>query len=150
MLIENYQFERVAVISPVRSEDGVVERFLPQSRYANLNALPLNRYGAGPFCKFSIPRRLQHAGVYLIVDGGSVLYVGECSNLADRFNLGYGTISPRNCFKGGQETNCRINTLIHEAAAKGAGLSLWFHETDDYKTVESILRSRLKAPWNRA
>ena len=29
-----------------------------------------------------------------------------------RYNNGYGRISPRNCFQGGQSTNCRVNNLI--------------------------------------
>ena len=46
---------------------------------------------------------------------GDLRYVGECANLSARFNVGYGNISPKNCFSGGQETNCRLNNLLYEA-----------------------------------
>jgi hypothetical protein len=63
--------------------------------------------------------------------------------------MGYGIISPRNCFIGGQETNCRLNNLILLAARGGAKLSLWFLPTDEYKGVEHELRASEKPEWNR-
>jgi hypothetical protein len=150
MLVEDYIFESVGEIKPVRSEDGTVERYFPQGRYANEANLALNQYGSGPFCKFSIPSGFGRAGVYLIVVSGSIRYVGECENLSARFNMGYGNISPRNCFKGGQETNCRVNALIWEATSRGAVVELWYHPTNEYKQVERHLRARLRADWNRA
>jgi hypothetical protein len=54
--------------------------------------------------------------VYLISVGERAIYVGECRHLAQRFNMGYGTIQPRNCYERGQQTNCRINMLIFEEA----------------------------------
>lgn len=149
MKIEGYQFDLIGEIAHVRAGDGTVQAFMPQSRYRNALTVPLNRYGAGPFCKFAIPRIHRLSGVYLMVADGRVRYVGECANLSARFNMGYGNISPKNCFKGGQETNCRVNALIYEAVASGTRLDLWFHATDDYKAVEAELRSSLKAEWNR-
>lgn len=77
------------------------------------------------------------------------MYVGECKNLTARFNTGYGQISPRNCFVGGQETNCRINKLILSEAVQGHGVRLWFMQTAAYKTIEMELRSIRRLPWNR-
>jgi hypothetical protein len=51
--------------------------------------------------------------------------VGECANLSARFNTGYGNISPKNCFKGVQETNCRLNNLLYSAIVVGQRISLW-------------------------
>jgi hypothetical protein len=62
---------------------------------------------------------------------------------------GCGNISPRNCIKGGQETNCRLNNLVYMAAQAGGCISLWFYQTADYKSVETLLRSTLKPEWNR-
>jgi hypothetical protein len=45
--------------------------------------------------------------------------------LSARFNAGYGNISPKNCFKGGQETNCRVNNLVHSAALAGERISTY-------------------------
>jgi hypothetical protein len=116
MKIEGFDFAYVADIEPRRSANDSIEALLPQSRYANTRGDRLNSYGAGLFCKFNIPRHHRQSGVYLIVAKAGVKYVGECANLSARFNAGYGNISPKNCFKGGQETNCRLNNLIYVAA----------------------------------
>jgi hypothetical protein len=109
MKVWQYEFAQVCDIEPLRENDGSVRALKPQSRYKNNNALPLNKYGKGPFCKFTIPKGYKVSGVYAIVVNQELKYIGECVNLSSRFNVGYGNISPRNCFKGGQETNCRIN-----------------------------------------
>lgn len=148
MTLAGYEFDYVCDIEPVRSADGSVRQFSPDARYKNTAILPLNRYGAGPFCKFKIPPRLRLPGVYLLMVANYVRYVGECVNLSSRFNAGYGNISPRNCFKGGQETNCRLNTLIFRTVLDGQVVSLSFHVTKNHKAIESILRSALRPVWN--
>ena len=35
-----------------------------------------------------------------IVTNDRLTYIGECQDFAQRFNTGYGQISPKNCFKG--------------------------------------------------
>lgn len=137
-------------ITPTQTADGTVQILMPQDRYAKRDLYPLNKYGAGPFCKFKIPSNYAHPGVYLLTVGDEVRYIGETNNLSRRYNMGYGTISPKNCYKGGQETNVRINNLIYLSALKGEILSLWFHQTDDFKTIEASLRLAHRAPWNRA
>lgn len=149
MDVERYHFEHVADLAPVRMPAGTIQAFMPQSRYANARGLPLNKYGAGPFCKFTVPADYRKSGVYLLVVGPHVRYVGECANLSARFNAGYGNISPKNCYKGGQETNCRLNNLVYRACSEGEMLFLFFHQTADYKAVEARLRAVLRAPWNR-
>jgi hypothetical protein len=83
-----------------------------------------------------------------LVIEGRVRYIGECENLSERFNMGYGNISPRNCFTGGQETNCRINSLVLRSLSEGLKTTLWFHETSDYKRIESDLRAQGGLGWN--
>jgi hypothetical protein len=149
MKIADYEFERIGDINPVRDADGSIERFMPQRRYKNLRNVSLNKYGEGPFCKFKISNRLQTSGVYILTIDDEVRYVGECANLSARFNSGYGNISPKNCFKGGQETNCRLNNLVYLAAIAGQRISLWFFQTADYKAMEAALRSTMKLAWNK-
>lgn len=149
MRIGDYEFEQVGDIEPKRSPDGSILQLMPQNRYHNTRNIPLNRYGAGPFCSFKIPNCFQTSGVYILTVNGETRYVGECANLSARFNAGYGNISPRNCYKGGQETNCRLNHLVYLAAVDGAQISLWFFQTVDYKAAEMTLRSALKLIWNR-
>jgi hypothetical protein len=149
MNIGEYKFIKVCNLSPELDEKGNLKTFMPQSRYLNQKSLPLNKYGRGPFCKFKIPRNYKTSGVYAIVADGEIKYIGECVNLSSRYNMGYGVISPRNCYKGGQETNCRINNLILQEASQGNQLSLWFFETDDYKKIEIKLLEKHNPEWNR-
>ena len=145
----DYEFEYVCDIAPLRETDGSMRQHMPQERYKNARNLPLNRYGAGPFCKFTIPRRFKVNGVYVLTVDGALMYVGECANFSARFNAGYGNISPKNCFKGGQETNCRLNNLLYMALLADRRISLWFFQTADYKSVEVAMRRNLNPPWNR-
>jgi hypothetical protein len=110
MKLGDYDFEHVCDIEPARSAEGILTQFMPQGRYRNARNLPLNTYGVGPFCKFKIPGRFQACGVYVLTVDSELRYIGKCANLSKRFNMGYGNISPKNCFKGGQETNCRPAT----------------------------------------
>jgi hypothetical protein len=148
MKVQGFEFEYIGNIEPARDAGGIIQ-FHPQSRYQNIRQVPLNRYGAGPFCKFKVSTKVQTSGVYILAISGEILYVGECSNLSARFNNGYGNISPKNCFKGGQETNCRLNNLVYLAARDGKQISLWFFQTADYKMMEAALRASLKLAWNR-
>jgi len=149
MKIGRYDFEMVCSIQPETNPDGSIKEFMPQSRYRNDIKVPLNHYGKGPFCKFKIPNGCNNCGVYAIVVEGHAKYIGECVNLSSRYNMGYGIISPRNCFVGGQETNCRINNLILLASKNGTQLSLWFLPTKEYKAIEQELRDLEKPEWNR-
>jgi hypothetical protein len=148
MMIVGYDFSFVCAIETTKEADGSVRQFTPQGLYRNVRNLPLNRWGEGPFCKFRI-KGPAGCGVYALSVGTEVRYVGECANLLKRFNAGYGNISPRNCYKGGQETNCRLNNLVYLAALGGECITLWFFETPDFKRVESYLRSTLRPIWNR-
>lgn len=149
MVIGGYTFVHICNIEPSRGMDGALLALMPQERYEKRDLYPLNKYGAGPFCKFKIPGNYAHAGVYLLTLGEEVRYIGETNNLSRRYNMGYGNISPKNCYKGGQETNVRMNNLIYQAAADGEIVSLWFHRTDTYKEIEAVLRAAHRAPWNR-
>ena len=144
-----YSFGFVCDIAVQRDTDGAVMEFMPQSRYAKAAQTPLNRYGSGPFVKFKIPRNLKQSGVYAVTVDGNLKYIGEAVDLSSRYNAGYGNISPKNCYKGGQETNCRLNSLIHTAILSGAQVELWFCEAGHYKAIEGELRRQLTPEWNR-
>ncbi len=145
----NEVFSYVAKIVPETNTNGSIREYHPQSRFENDGNLALNKYGKGPFCKFKIPRGIDQSGVYALVVNRKVKYVGECRNLSERYNTGYGSISPRNCYRGGQETNCRINNLIFMATASNSDVTLWFHPTKAYKEIELNLRKQLAPEWNR-
>jgi len=148
--IEGIEFRYVCTIALERNSDGMLRTFMPQDRFSNIDGIKVNKYGEGPFCKFKIPRNLEFAGVYALMEASELMYIGECASLSSRYNMGYGNISPRNCFVGGQETNCRINNLILQHVSLGHEISLWFFATANYKAMEVRLRASLSPRWNRA
>ncbi len=142
------RLSKVCDIRAAAGESDSVGEYYPQKRFKNSRNLKLNRYGQGPFCKFKIANGLNKPGVYVISVRGSPQYVDECQNLSSRFNTGYGNISPRNCFVGGQETNCRINNLICRHSKQGDPIELYFTESSNHKDLERHLRKQEPLPWN--
>jgi len=143
------RFNYVCDITPDRDNNGDVKEFSPQKDYDNKKGLKLNKYGDGSFCKFKIPKDYQKAGVYIISVDESPKYVGECENLSIRFNSGYGNISPRNCYTGGQQTNCRINKLILDSVKNSHSIKLFFQETNKKFMLEEMLIDQLSPEWNK-
>jgi len=147
---EGYEFEFVEEILPERDEKGKIKISMPQQSYSEANQSCVHRHGWGPFCKFSISREWGGlTGVYIYLVDGEPKYIGEAKDFGKRVNRGYGNISPRNCFKGGQMTNCRINHKIFESARKGKEIELYFHATDERKRLEKELIRKIKPVWNR-
>jgi len=150
-LIMGYQFLKICNIDPVRDETGSVYEDKPYLRYDNKKGLRLHSYGLGPFCSFRVPSSCNGlSGVYAVRVDGDWVYVGKADDLGVRFNPGYGNISPRNCFEGGPQTNCRINNLILKEVKKGALVELFFYETLELESVEAKLIRTLKPPWNKS
>lgn len=143
------EFQFITSIDPDREATGAIRQFMPQSQYSNIKRLPLNQHGSGPFCQFRISPHLPFMGVYFLNIGDQIVYVGECMNLSERFNArGYGSIHPRNCFQGGQPTNCKVNNLILKEAQRGNKIELWFCQTTDRKSLETTLIRKLQPAWN--
>ena len=116
----------------------------------NKKNLRLHKYGNGPFCKFSVDKTCSsRSGVYLIVVNDEIKYVGECTDLYGRFSAGYGNISPRNCFEGGQQTNCRINSKILSYFKAKQKIKLYFLESLNRHKIEDLLIESLKPLWNK-
>ncbi len=144
------RFQKVCEIEPDVDEENKIKEYYPQSEYINSKNLPLHEFGEGSFCRFRIPSCWKgKAGVYLIYIDNTPKYVGECDDLEKRYNIGYGTISPRNCFLRGQTTNCRINKEILSNKKNGSKITLFFTETDRRFEMESDLIFKIKPEWNR-
>lgn len=148
--IDGIKFELGGTIIP-EIENGHIKEYLPQSQYEKNNEIPVHKYGWGPFCKFSLPNLGKKEGVYIFFVGDKPVYVGECENLRKRINSQYGNISPRNCFAGGQETNCRVNHNILTEVKRGERVELFFYpvEQKDRKKMEDRLKKKLRPPWNQ-
>lgn len=111
---------------------------IPQ-RYDNAKNLPLNKYGSSKFCKFKVSGvDLNHGGIYVFVVNGKVKYVGKTNQTFEkRFSAnGYGSISPRNCFEGGQSTNCKLNAQMNN----------WYNNKDKieiYITTDKLSETQI-------
>lgn len=147
--ISGYQFIWAGAIQPERDADGSLREFMPQERYSKSGSTRLNRHGIGPFCRFRLRGLSETAGVYVLTVNDKVKYVGRAQNFAERWgSRGYGTISPRNCYHGGQPTNCKVNNRILLSRSVGARIDLWFHQTEDLGCTEAKLISALAPAWN--
>lgn len=143
------KFDLVIRLEPVRDSNGAIMQYRPQDRYPNVRDLPLHRYGDGSFCKLQFPRGLCQSGVYAIAVSGQIKYIGECIDLSQRFGQGgYGLISPRNCFRGGQPTNCKVNQRLFQEFKRGSVVEVWFKESDQRKPRESRLIQEYSPEWN--
>lgn len=145
-----YNFEWAAQIRPETDDRGAVQPFQPHLAYANPQSLALHPFGEGPFCKFRIPSNRDDAGVYLLLANDTPVYIGECTNLATRFNHGYGAISPRDCYTGGRPAQCRINHLIYTALKARQNVEVWFCKTPSHRTIAAELLKTLRTPWNQS
>ncbi|WP_146000364.1 GIY-YIG nuclease family protein [Sinorhizobium medicae] len=147
------EFSCIGAIEVERDSDGTLVELFPQARFSRAETTPLHAYGQGPFCRFYIGSKIRAAGLYVVTVTGEPLYVGECANLHKRWASGYGSISPRNCFRGGQQTNCRVNNLVLETARSGNRIELWFRPQSGAKAdriaVEAALVDALQPNWNR-
>lgn len=149
-----YDFAYAFDISPLRDDDGNLWRDLPHERYAKKAQSRLLPGGEGPFCRFDCPPGLDDAGVYLIVSDRQVCYVGQTTNgLSERFGAtakGYGRIAPRNCYRGGEPTNVRVNGLLFGEADLGRRCSVWFLPValSDLDVLEDEIKQRFSPPWN--
>jgi hypothetical protein len=148
--LEGYDFALMESLAPERDAVGAIREFSPQGRYVKADATALHKHGQGTFCRFRISVPKGMTGVYALVVAGSVCYIGECEDLAKRFNTGYGNISPKNCYVGGQATNCKINRRVLDVSQAGEQVDLYFHPTSPLlrKPVEKRLVASYMPPWN--
>jgi hypothetical protein len=142
-----YKFYYLQQLIPECDDNGCIVKYYPQDRYDNKRNLPLLYHGKGAFCRFSIDVD-GGAGVYLWVVDNKIIYIGETVDLKKRFNMGYGHIAPRNCYVGGQSTNCKMNKVVLNLYEEGKIVSLYFYQTPDYKQVELELLRAITTLYN--
>jgi hypothetical protein len=147
MQVCGYTFSYLQDLIPDCDTAGKVIKYYPQNDYDNKKGLPLSYHGKGAFCRFSIQAD-DWPGVYLWVIDGQIIYIGETAGLRQRFNMGYGNISPRNCYIGGQSTNCKMNKVVLGNFERGKTVGLYFYQTTDYKRVEMDLLNQIYTPYN--
>ena len=62
--------------------------------------------------------------------------------------MGYGNISPKNCFVGGQRTNYKMNKVVLQMYSENKKIDIYFFETKSYKKVEEDLLLSIETPYN--
>ena len=150
-LIQRAGLAYVCPITIERDLRSLPVEYLPQNLYENHSHVPLNRHGKGPFCRLEIPKLTEGPGVYAITVDDSVVYIGECQNFRERYGpRGYGVFHPRNCFVGGQPTNCKVNARILEATLKNSIPDLRFvpEAASSRKLIEEDLVLKFQPRWN--
>ena len=144
-----HTFKRVQEIQPERDSSGEPVEYRPEC----IDDAPLHRYGQGPFCRFSVAqgRSWRTGGVFVITCDDAARSIGETVNLARFWNFRSEITASAVRQKGGQQTHCRINSLILSEAKRRADIVLWFHPVEN-AAVRKELRARLIAalnpPWN--
>lgn len=137
-------FRSMGYIEPIKNADGEVFVDKPQLRYRKNKNLGYNKNcdDNTEFTAFKVEGIPESKGVYIwyIDNGRSLSYIGEGVNLKKRFSFtGYGKISPRNCFVGGQSTNCKMNHEVLKMWKEGKVFHLYIFETEDHKDLEKKL-----------
>jgi len=112
----------------------------------------LNEYGDNIFCDFYIAKTISNStkGIYSFVIDKTIKYIGRSHDpFEKRLNQGYGHISPKNCYRDGQSTNCHINSLI---ARNHAFVSFYVCSINDdleIDRLEKVLINSYKPEWNK-
>ncbi|MCW5876916.1 MAG: hypothetical protein KIS85_08545 [Anaerolineales bacterium] len=111
----------------------------------------LNSYGDMEYCNFSIETKqvMDKKGLYLYVVNEEIIYIGSCvSSFRQRINSGYGRISPKNCYRDGQATNCKINSQL---AKTNGDFELYIcprTNNEEILSLEKVLIQRYLPKWN--
>jgi hypothetical protein len=111
----------------------------------------LNPHGDRTFSTFSIKDKavLNLRGLYAYSVHESLKYIGRCrDSYKQRINLGYGRISPKNCYIDGQSTNCHLNHLIHNHADQVRFWVCPLEDTSEIERAEKELIGSYKPEWN--
>lgn len=111
----------------------------------------LNEYGDNVFCDFSIASTslTRSKGVYSFTVGETIRYIGRSHDpFEKRLNQGYGHISPKNCYRDGQSTNCRVNSLIAKYFTEVAFYVCPIDDDLKIDHLEKLLIDFYKPEWN--
>ncbi len=137
-------------LTPERNVSGAIMELNPQAEYAKSGSVPLHKHGRGPFCRFRISVGKGLAGVYALVEAGTVRYIGQCIDLQRQFSVNYGNISPSACYQGGQITHCKINRQVLNVSSSGGRIDLYFHPTSlpVSSSIKKQLITRYSPSWN--
>ena len=96
----------------------------------------LNRYGDEDFSSFAMAdeEQGQKKGILIVYLQGKLCHVAGChAAFADLVDRSFGNITPDQCYRDGDETACRINSLV--TAFRGTPV-IWIHELSDDSAID--------------
>ena len=111
----------------------------------------LNNYGDKVYSHFGISENevFSKKGIYTYYLNDKIKYIGITKdNYQKRINNGYGNISPKNCFKDGQTTNCHLNWLISSSFNNIKFYVKVMDNIDQIMSIEKKLIQKYDPPWN--
>jgi len=142
-----------------RDEHGEILTHAPLEGMAAVD----QRYPAwarGPFGEIDPERRLPATpGVYALVQGGVVRYVGASQHLARTFGpRGIGEVTRSEAQRRGSEEKCRLNRLVVAEAVHGRAVDLyvlplarrrpWRREVEDPAEVAASIVAVHRGAWH--
>lgn len=142
---DKYTFKYIQDIVP-ETENGQIKVYNHRDKYPEHEK---NKYGNLDFCSFKIDYPNNVSGVYIWIVDREIIYIGETDDFAKRFNQGYGNITPYNCNKTGQTTNCKMNNVVLNLAKDNKVVKLYFYPTDNYKKIELQLLQVCDTQYNQ-
>ena len=96
----------------------------------------LNRYGDEDFSSFAMAdeEQGQKKGILVVYLQGKLCHVAGChAAFADLVDRSFGNITPDQCYRDGDETACRINSLV---TAFRSTPVIWIHELSDDNAID--------------
>ncbi len=103
----------------------------------------LNGYGDKLYCEFKLdPTLSKSKGLYCYIIEEKIQYVGRSKKTFGERIKEYGKITPYNCLIDGQNTNCKINSLINENTNVKIGLFEMNNSSDE--EIEKLERDLIK------
>lgn len=111
----------------------------------------LNGYGDRTYCDFSMSEHKNSKGLYSFAVHEEIKYIGRSHDPFDtRINQGYGHLSPKNCYRDGQVTNCHLNSLIAEHWEQISFYVCPLEYDLEIDALELTLIQQLHPEWNTA
>ena len=111
----------------------------------------LNDHGDNVFCDFSIAKTIPSMakGIYCFAIDEAIKYIGRSHDpFEKRLNQGYGHISPKNCYRDGQSTNCHVNSLIARNHSVVSFYVCSINNDLEIDRLEKALINSYKLEWN--
>lgn len=103
----------------------------------------LNGYGDKRFCDFKLVSTMSNSkGLYCYIVDQKIQYIGRSKKTFGERIKEYGKITPYNCLIDGQNTNCKINSIINDNSYVKIGLFEMNNSSDS--EIEKLEKDLIK------